>query len=612
MRTVAAGETAMAQTVGEYLVGRLREWGVKRVFGYPGDGINGIMAGLERAGGEPRFIQVRHEEMAAFMACAHAKFTGEPGVCLATSGPGAIHLLNGLYDAAMDHQPVVAIVGQAATTAVGGEYQQEVDLQALFKDVAHHYVTTVMNPASMRHSIDRAFRIALAERCVTCVIVPKDLQEQTAKEQEAHAHNTIHSSAGWSSPRIVPRDEDLRRAAEVLNAGQKVAMLVGAGALRAADEVLQVADVLGAGVAKALLGKAALPDDLPGVTGAIGLLGTKPSWDLMSGCDTLLMVGSSFPYSEFLPKEGQARGVQIDIQGRMLGIRYPMEVNLVGDSAETLRALLPYLKRKQNRSWRQQIDKSIQEWQQVLEAQAAVEAEPVNPAFLYSELNKRLPEGAIFSADSGSTATWYARYLKFRKGMMGSLSGNLATMGPAMPYAVAAKFAYPDRPVFALAGDGAMQMNGLNELITVGKYWKEWSDPRFFCVVINNRDLNMVTWEMRAQSGEPKFEGSQEIPDFGYARFAESLGLRGIRIERRGDVARLLDEAIASDRPCVIEALVDPEFPMMPPHVTLKEATAFAKSILKGDPNARQMIKETVKTAVAGVFKKGGGDKEEK
>jgi pyruvate dehydrogenase (quinone) len=598
----------MAKLVGDFLVERLRAWGVQRLFGYPGDGINGIMGALDRAGNEPRFIQVRHEEMAAFMACAHAKFTGEPGVCLATSGPGAIHLLNGLYDAAMDHQPVVAIVGQAATTAVGGDYQQEVDLQTLFKDVAHHYVTTVMSPASVRHSIDRAFRIALSERCVTCVIVPKDLQEEAAKEQE-HAHNTIHSSAGWSSPRVVPRDEDLRRAAQVLNAGEKVAMLVGAGAIGAAEEVLQVADVLGAGVAKALLGKGALPDDLPGVTGSIGLLGTKPSWDLMRECDTLLMVGSSFPYSEFLPKEGQARGVQIDIQGRMLGIRYPMEVNLVGDSAETLRALLPYLKRKPGRSWRQQIDRAIQEWQQVLEAQARVEATPVNPAFLYFELNKRLPDGAIFSADSGSTATWYARYLKFRKGMMGSLSGNLATMGPAVPYAVAAKFAYPERPVFALAGDGAMQMNGINELITVSKYWKEWNDPRFFCVVINNHDLNMVTWEMRAQSGEPKFEGSQEIPDFGYAQYAESLGLHGIRIDRTEDVPRLLDQAIGSDRPCVIEALVDPEFPMMPPHVTLKEAAAFAKSILKGDPNAGSMIKETVKTAFASVLKKGRDEK---
>jgi pyruvate dehydrogenase (quinone) len=595
----------MAQTVGEYVVRRLREWGVRRVFGYPGDGINGIMAGFEALGDDPRFVQVRHEEMAAFAACAHAKFTGEAGVCVATSGPGAIHLLNGLYDAALDHQPVVAIVGQAATTAIGGDYQQEVDLQNLFKDVAHNYVTTVMNVAAVRHVIDRAFRIALADRCVTCVIIPKDLQEEAVKEQEPHAHNTIHSSAGWSSPRVVPRDEDLKRAAGVLNAGSKVAMLIGAGAMRAADEVLQVADVLGAGVAKALLGKAALPDDLPGVTGSIGLLGTRASWDLMSGCDTLLMVGSSFPYSEFLPKEGQARGVQIDIAGRMLGIRYPMEVNLVGDSAETLRALLPYLRRKPDRSWRQKIDKSIREWQQVLDAQAAVDANPVNPAYVYSELNKRLPEAAIFSADSGSSAMWYARYLKFRAGMMGSLSGNLATMGPAMPYALAAKFAYPERPVFALAGDGAVQMNGMNELITVSKYWQEWIDPRFFLLVLNNHDLNMVTWEMRAQSGVPKFEGSQEIPDFNYAAFAESLGLAGVRITRKDDVPLLLDRALAADRPCVIDAVVDPEFPMMPPHITLKEALAYAMAVLKGDPKADSMISETVKTVVASVFKKG-------
>src|SRR5438093_2406588 len=456
----------MAKTVGDFVVERLRAWGVQRVFGYPGDGINGIMAGFEHAGDErPRFIQARHEELAAFMAGAHAKFTGEPGVCLATSGPGAIHLLNGLYDAAMDHQPVVAIVGQSATTALGGEYQQEVDLQTLFKDVARNYVTTVMDVTAIRHAIDRAFRIALSERCVTCVIVPKDLQEESVTPP-MEAHNTIHSSAGWSSPRVVPYQPDLVAAAEVLNEGKRVAMLIGAGAQRAADEVLQVADTLGAGIAKALLGKAAVPDDLPGVTGSIGLLGTKASWEMMKECDTLLMVGSSFPYSEFLPKEGQARGVQIDIQGRMLGIRYPMEVNLVGDSAETLAALLPYLRRKQDRSWRQRIDKSLQEWQQVLDAQASVDAKPLNPAYLYSELNKRLPDRAIFSADSGSTATWYARYLKFRKGMMGSLSGNLATMGPAMPYAVAAKFAYPERPVFALAGDGAVQMNGMNELIT--------------------------------------------------------------------------------------------------------------------------------------------------
>src|ERR671930_41705 len=418
-------------TASDFLIRRINEWGLKRIYGYPGDGINGIMGALDRANGAVEYVQVRHEEMAAFMACAHAKFTGEVGICLATSGPGAIHLLNGLYDAKMDHASVVAIVGQQARAAI-------------------------------RHLIDRAIRIAKAERTVTCIIIPNDVQEMPAVETPPRKHGTVHSGIGYASPHVVPKDVDLRRAAEILNAGEKVAMLVGAGALQATDEVIEAADILGAGVAKALLGKAAIPDDLSFCTGPIGLLGSKPSWDMMEECDTLLVVGSSFPYSEFLPKEGQARGVQIDLDGRMLGIRYPMEVNLVGDSAETLRALMPYLKRKQNRSWRQQIDKAIQEWQQVLEAQAAVEAKPVNPAYLYSELNKRLPDGAIFSADSGSTATWYARYLKFRKGMMGSLSGNLATMGPAMPYAVAAKLAYPDRPVFALVGDGATQMNGMN------------------------------------------------------------------------------------------------------------------------------------------------------
>src|SRR3954465_899548 len=389
----------MAKTAGDFVHERLRAWGVQRVFGYPGDGINGIMAGFEHAGDEgPTFIQARHEELAAFMAGAHAKFTGEPGVCLATSGPGAIHLLNGLYDAAMDHQPVVAIVGQAATTALGGEYQQEVDLQNLFKDVAHNYVATVANVASARHCIDRAFRIALSERCVTCVIVPKDLQEKEAVEAQEHAHNTIHPTPGWSAPRVVPKEEDLKRAAEVLNAGSKVAMLVGAGAMRAADEVVQVADVLGAGIAKALLGKGVLPDDTPGVTGSIGLLGTKPSWEMMKGCDTLLMVGSSFPYSEFLPKEGQARGVQIDIDGRMLGIRYPMEVNLQGDAAETLRALIPLLRRKEDRSWRQQIEHEVARWWKIVEDRAMQDADPLNPQRVFWELNSRLPHGAILLA----------------------------------------------------------------------------------------------------------------------------------------------------------------------------------------------------------------------
>src|SRR5438270_8724365 len=457
----------MSQTVGDYLLDRLATWGIRRIYGYPGDGINGVMGAFSRSsnGRRPEFIQVRHEEMAAFMACAHAKFSdGEFGVCLATSGPGAIHLLNGLYDAKLDHQPVVAIVGQQARAGLGGNYQQEVDLTSLFKDVAHEYVQIAMEPAQIRHLVDRAIRIALAERTVTAIIVPNDVQEADAVEQPPHKHGTVHSGPGYQRPRVLPADEDLDRAAAVLNAGSKVAMLVGQGALHASGEVAQVAETLGAGVAKALLGKAVLPDDLPYVTGSIGLLGTKPSWTLMQECDTLLMVGSSFPYSEFLPEEGNARGVQIDIDGRMLGIRYPMEVNLVGDSAETLRALAGRLEYKTDRRWRERIESEVREWWQLMDDRAHLAAEPVNPQLVFHELSERLPDGAILTSDSGSAANWYARDIKLRAGMLSSLSGTLATMGPGVPYAVAAKFEHPSRPVFALIGVGAFQMNGMNEL----------------------------------------------------------------------------------------------------------------------------------------------------
>ncbi|HEX5314031.1 MAG TPA: thiamine pyrophosphate-requiring protein, partial [Gammaproteobacteria bacterium] len=457
----------MSQLVGDFLLQRLGAWGVKRIFGFPGDGINGILGALNRAGDAFEFVQVRHEEMAAFMACAHAKFTGEVGVCLATSGPGAIHLLNGLYDAKKDHQPVLAIVGQQAQAGLGGDYQQEVDLDSLFKDVAGEYVHLATSPAQVRHLVDRAMRIARAERRVTALIIPNDLQSQKAVETPPRSHGTVHSGVGYSPPRIVPTEADLKRAAAVLNEGKKVAMLVGAGALGATDEVIETAEKLGAGVAKALLGKAAVPDDLPWVTGSIGLLGTNPSWELMTGCDTLLMVGSAFPYSEFLPEEGQARGVQIDISGRMVSIRYPMEVNLIGDSAETLRALLPHLERKEDRSWREEIEKNVAEWWKVLEARAMAEADPINPQRVFWELSKRLPDNCILACDSGSAANWYARDLKMRRGMMASLSGGLATMGPGVPYAIAAKFAHPERSVIAMVGDGAMQMNGINELITI-------------------------------------------------------------------------------------------------------------------------------------------------
>ncbi|WP_448188764.1 thiamine pyrophosphate-requiring protein [Azospirillum sp. sgz301742] len=596
----------MAANVSDFFWQRLSEWGVRRVFGYPGDGINGLVGALARTGDRFDFVQARHEELAAFMATAHAKYTGELGVCLATSGPGAIHLLNGLYDAKLDHQPVLAIVGQQALSALGGHYQQEVDLLSLFKDVAGEYVHMASTPAQVRHLVDRAVRIAKAERTVTCIILPNDLQEMDAVETPPRAHGTIHSGVGYSAPVVRPADEDLRRAADALNAGSKVAILVGAGALHATDEVIEVADILGAGVAKALLGKAALPDDLPFVTGSIGLLGTRPSYEMMTECDTLLMIGSGFPYSEFLPKEGQARGVQIDIDPKMLSIRYPMEVNLVGDSAGTLRALIPLLQRKQDRSWRQRIEAGVAEWWRVLEARAMNDATPLNPQRVFWELSPKLPDDVIIACDTGSGTNWYARDLKIRRGMKASLCGGLATMGPGMPYALAAKFAYPDRPVLAIVGDGAMQMNGMNGLITVSKYWKRWADPRFVVLVLNNRDLNQVTWEMRAQAGDPKFEASQQLPDVPYARYAELLGFKGLFVDKPGDLGRVWDEALATRGPVVVEAYTDPNVPPLPPHITLKNAAAMMATLAKGDPEVWDMLKDTAKDVLAGVLP--GGD----
>jgi len=591
----------MSGTVGDFVWKRLGEWGVRRVFGYPGDGINGLLGGLQRAGDRFEFVQVRHEEMAAFVAGAHAKFTGEVGVCLATSGPGAIHLLNGLYDARLDHQPVLALVGQQARAALGGHYQQEVDLHNLFKDVAGAFVQTAMAPAQVRHLIDRAMRIAIAERKIACIIFPNDLQELDAAEVPPRKHGTVHSGVGYSAPKLAPKEADLRRAADVLNAGQKIAMLVGAGALHATDEVIAVAQKLGAGVAKALLGKAAVPDDLPYVTGSIGLLGTKPSWDMMNGCDTLLMVGSGFPYSEFLPKEGQARGVQIDIEPGMLSLRYPMEVPLLGDSAETLKALLPLLRQKDG-SWRGEIEGWAADGWKTLEGRAMQSADPLNPQRVFWELSPRLPEGCILTADSGSGTNWYARDLKGRRGMMGSLSGGLATMGAGMSYAIAANFAHPQRPVIACVGDGAMQMNGMNALITVTKYWQQWANPQFICLVLNNRDLNQVTWEQRAMAGDPKFEASQEVPDVSYSSYAELLGLKGIFVDSPERVGSAWDEALAADRPVVIEAYTDPNVPPLPPHITLEQAKALASSMFGGEPELGRVVRGTVSDMLGGML----------
>jgi pyruvate dehydrogenase (quinone) len=607
LKDIEPWETHMADTVGDFLLKRLAAWGIQRIYGYPGDGINGIMGALGRTDTGIEFIQTRHEEMAAFMACAHAKFTGDVGVCLATSGPGAIHLLNGLYDAKMDHQPVVAIVGQQQRSALGGDYQQEVDLISLFKDVAREYVHMATMPAQIRHLVDRSVRIARDQRTVTCIILPNDLQTMEAVETPPREHGTVHSGIGYTARHVVPDQADLQKAADVLNAGSKVAMLVGAGALGATDEVIETAELLGAGVAKALLGKAAVPDDLPFVTGSIGLLGTKPSWDLMQECDTLLMVGSSFPYSEFLPKEGQARGVQIDIDGRMLNLRYPMEIGLVGDSRETLRALIPFLQRKTDRNWRTRIEDEVARWWRVLDSRAMNTANPINPQRVFRELSPRLPHDCILTCDSGSAANWYARDLKMRRGMMASLSGGLATMGPGVPYAIAAKFAHPDRHVIAMVGDGAMQMNGVNGLITIAKYWRRWSSPHLVVMVLNNRDLNQVTWEQRAMEGDPKFEDSQDLPDFPYAKYADMLGLRGIRCDRSEDVALSWERALESPVPCVLEMVTDPDVPPLPPHISMKQAKAYVSALFHGDPDSIGIVTSSFKEVWDGLFPSDSG-----
>ncbi len=590
----------MTQTVGDFVVSRLHAWGVRRMFGYPGDGINGVFGALGRAQDKITFIQARHEEMAAFMASAHAKFSGELGVCIATSGPGATHLVTGMYDARLDHQPLLAIVGQQARSAIGGHYQQEVDLASLFKDVAGDFVHQAATPSQVRHLVDRAVRIALANRTVTALILPNDLQEMPY-EEPARIHGTVHSGVGYRRPKIVPQPDDLQAAADVLNAGERVAILVGAGALGATGEVVAVSDRLDAGAAKALLGKAALPDALPWVTGSIGLLGTEPSWDLMRDCDTLLMIGSGFPYSEFLPKEGQARGVQIDLDPGMLSLRYPMEVNLVGDAAATLQALLPLLRQKSG-SWRPYIEKSVSDWWELLEKRAHAKANPVNPQLVAWELSPRLPDDVILTSDSGSCANWYARDIRMRPGMAGSLSGGLASMGAAVPYAIAAKFAHPGRPVIGLVGDGAMQMNNMAELITVAKYWRGWADPRFVICVFNNEDLNQVTWEQRVMEGDPKFEASQRIPDVAYHRFAELIGLKGIFVDRPDDLGAAWDEALAADRPVVLEVKTDPEVPPLPPHFTFKQISNMASTLAKGDPNQGGVIRGTVRQILSSVL----------
>jgi pyruvate dehydrogenase (quinone) len=583
----------------DWFVQRLRAWGVTRIYGYSGDGINGVLGALQRAEADGQgidFVQARHEEMAAFMATAHAKFTGELGVCLSTGGPGATHMLTGLYDAKLDHMPLLAIMGQAEVTARGSSYQQELNLDRIFADVGN-YTAEVESPAQLRHVIDRGIRIAIAQNGVAAIILPKDVQDTEWQEPKA-LHGFVRSGPGYGRPKIVPQESDLQRAADVLNSGSKVAILVGAGARNAAPEVIQIAQTLGAGVAKALLGKDVLPDDLPFVTGAIGLLGTKPSYDLMMGCDTLLMIGTGFPWSEFLPKDGQARAVQIDIDPAMLGLRYPVEVNLHGDSALTLRELLPLLKRNDNRSWYDSVAKGVEHWWHTVEERAMTAAHPVNPQRVVWEMSGKLPADAIICADSGTSGPWYAVYHRMKSGQRGTVSGGLASMGAAVPYAIAAKFAHPSRPVVALVGDGAMQMNNMAELITVQRYWRRWADPRLVVCVLNNEDLSEVTWEQRATEGNPRFAATQDLPNIPYAKFASMLGLKGIYVDDPDDLEAAWRDALAADRPVVLEVKTDANVPPLPPHITADQVKAFMAAFMRGDRPLAGVMAKSVKRAI--------------
>src|SRR3954452_18888231 len=588
----------MAELVADHVLKRLREWGVERIYGYPGDGINAFLGALDRAEeeGGPEFVQARHEETAAFMACGHAKFAGPDtiGVCMATSGPGAVHLLNGLYDAKLDHVPVLAIVGQQKRTSLGSHYQQEIDLQTLFTDVSE-YVQMVVEPAQTRHVIDRAIRVALDRKTVCTVIVPNDVAAEKAIESPPRIHGSVYSTVGYTRPRVLPQEPDIQHAAEILNEGEKVAILIGQGARGAATEVEQVADLLGAGIAKALLGKDVLADHLPYVTGAIGLLGTIPSDKLMMECDTLLMVGTSFPYSEFLPKEGQARCVEIELQASMIGIRYPADVMLVGDAKETLKALIPHLIRKEDRGWRREIEESVREWWEIDDKRSLEDADPMNPQRVAHELSNVLPDDAIVTADSGSSTNWYARQVKLKQGNLASLSGTLATMVPGVPYAIAAKFAHPDRPVICFVGDGAFQMLGMNEMLTVKRYMDRWEDKRLVFCVFNNQDLNQVTWEQRVMEGDPKYPGSQWLPDFEYAKYGELCGLKGIFCDNGDDMRAAWEEALAANTPVVLEVKTDPEVPPLPPHITREQAKKMTKAMLSGDPEFTGVMQKSLR-----------------
>jgi pyruvate dehydrogenase (quinone)/pyruvate oxidase len=580
-------------TVAEILVDRLQEWGVTVIFGLPGDGINGIIEALRQRQEAIRFVQVRHEESAAFMACGYAKYTGKLGVCLATSGPGAIHLLNGLYDAKLDGAPVLAITGQTYHDLIGTRYQQEVDLLSLFKDVAV-YNQQVIGAAQVRSVLDAACRAALSSKGVAHVSCPVDLQEQQLEDDERSMKNVPgHSSLAWTPPIVVPREEDLRRAAAILNQAKRTAILAGQGSLGAASELEEIAELLAAPIVKPLLGKGCVPDESPYTTGGIGLLGTLPSELALEECDSLLIAGSSFPYIEFYPKPGSARAVQIDRDPTRIGLRYPVDIGLTGDAKATLRALIPFIDRRTDRKFLETAQERMQEWRELMRERGTRDEEPLKPEVVARELNELLEDNAIVSTDSGTVTTWIARQLQIRRGQMFSVSGNLASMACGLPYTIAAQIAWPDRQCVAFVGDGAFTML-MGEFATAVKYGLPIT-----VVVIKNNTLGMIKWEQMVFLGNPEY--GVELQPIDFAAFAQACGGIGIRCAKPSDVRSALEAALQSKRPALVEAEVDPFVPPMPARVKVKQAVNMAKALAKGEPHRGRIALTLFRDKVADI-----------
>ncbi|MGP5347921.1 thiamine pyrophosphate-requiring protein [Arthrobacter rhombi] len=593
----------MARTVSDFVIGRIREWGVSRVFGFPGDGIgafDGALGKAEREGDGVEYIRPTHEEICSLMATAHAKFTGEVGVCVATSSPGVFHLLNGLYDAQMDNQPVVAFVGQQGLNALGTFGQQVSNLERTLSDVAV-YVQTIVSPEQAQAVVDTAFRTARVRLGPAVVILPHDVQDQKMPDLSPQSW-VSRSSAVAPSTAVVPPHHEILKAAEIINAGSKVTFLVGHGANGATAEVLEAAELCGAGIITALRAKQVIPSEVPHHSQQLGLLGSRPSVVQMSDCDTLVLLGTNYPYAQFLPKSGQARALQVDLKPEQMGLRYPTELNLWGDVKETLTALIPHLQATTDFSWQDGVAQGMKEWESEMEAEAMVSYDDgVNPRRAYHELNRRLPPRAIVTADAGSTADWYGHHIRLREGMMGDLSGRLATMLAAMPYATAAKFAYPERSVICTIGDGAFQMLGMNELITVKKYLARWQNPQLIILVLHNDDLNQVSWEMRTEDGNPLWPASQDVETMDYAGYAELLGFQGIQVRTDDEVAAAWDAAFAHRGVTLIDAYTSKSVPPLPPKVAFEFAKNTGMALLKGDPEGLDVMRDTAKA----VFTEG-------